>query len=381
MKTLDLGEIQFYWRVADHHQTPKNVVPDFLPFEFTFEESTQLIRQKKNQVILDALEKIYLEEFNVGYLQEGHAMAEGYGNDIINYVEKAIANYIPDAKRLLEVGCGGGYMLNKFRKRGLTVMGVDPSPIAVDKGKEFNYEVIKDFYPSEQGFEKVDIIFHYDVLEHIENHIDFIRAHKKDLNDNGVIMFAVPDDTHCLEIGDVSMVIHEHINYFDKESLKNTVEKGGFKVLDIQQSNYGGVLYCVAQKVESDDHYVDKKGDEKFTEFIRKAESFKTNIKNYIDEVLADPKNTLGVYIALRLCPYLTNYKDNKNIRFFDDDPNLRGKFYDGYHVPVENMNDIAEKPLTHLFIASHSFGNKILARLNEKVNYPIAIKTFKDFI
>ena len=381
MKTLDLGEIQFYWRVADHHQTPKNVVPDFLPFEFTFEESTQLIRQKKNQVILDALEKIYLEEFNVGYLQEGHAMAEGYGNDIINYVEKAIANYIPDAKRLLEVGCGGGYMLNKFRKRGLTVMGVDPSPIAVDKGKEFNYEVIKDFYPSEQGFEKVDIIFHYDVLEHIENHIDFIRAHKKDLNDNGVIMFAVPDDTHCLEIGDVSMVIHEHINYFDKESLKNTVEKGGFKVLDIQQSNYGGVLYCVAQKVESDDHYVDKKGDEKFTEFIRKAKSFKTNIKNYIDEVLADPKNTLGVYIALRLCPYLTNYKDNKNIRFFDDDPNLRGKFYDGYHVPVENMNDIAEKPLTHLFIASHSFGNKILARLNEKVNYPIAIKTFKDFI
>jgi 2-polyprenyl-3-methyl-5-hydroxy-6-metoxy-1,4-benzoquinol methylase len=381
MKTLDLGEIQFYWRVAEQHQTPKNVVPDFLPFEFIFEESTQLIRQKKNKVVLDSLEKIYLEEFNVGYLQEGHAMAEGYGNDISNYVEKAIVEYIPNAKRLLEVGCGGGYMLNKFRKMGLTVMGVDPSPIAVDKGVEFNYEVIKDFYPSKQTFEKVDIIFHYDVLEHIENHIDFIRAHKKDLNDNGVIMFAVPDDTHCLNIGDVSMVIHEHINYFDKESLKNTVEKGGFKVLEIQQSNYGGVLYCVAQKLESDDDYVDKKGDEKFTTFILKAESFNVSIKSYIDAVLSDPKNSLGVYIALRLCPYLTKYKDNKNIRFFDDDPNLRGKFYDGYNVPVESMNDIAEKTLTHLFIASHSFGDKILTRLKEKVNYPIEIKQFKDFI
>src|ERR1043165_4724775 len=110
-RTLNLGEIQFYWRVTEKPNEPKNVVPDFLPFEFVFDESTQLIRQKKDQVILDALEKIYLEEFNVGYLKEGHALAEGYGNDVLRFVKDTIQNHLPNAKRLLEVGCGGGYML------------------------------------------------------------------------------------------------------------------------------------------------------------------------------------------------------------------------------------------------------------------------------
>lgn len=380
-QTLNLGEIQFYWRVTDKPNTPKNVVPDFLPFEFTFEESTQLIRQKKNQVILDALEKIYLEEFNVGYLQEGHALAEGYGNDVLAFVNKTVKQHIPNAKRILEVGCGGGYMLNKFRAMGLEVMGVDPSPIAVVKGKEFGYEVIKDFYPTKQTFNKVDIIFHYDVLEHIENHVEFLKEHKKDLNDNGLIVFAVPDDTECLQIGDISMVIHEHINYFDKESLANTVSKAGFEVLDVQKSNHGGVLYCAARKLNNDGNYKDKTGMAKFEHFINEHQTFRSKITNYIDEILGDEKNTLGIYIALRVAPYLTKYKNNPRLRFFDDDPGLHNKYYDGYQVPIENMQDLIDKPLTHLFIATHSFGAKIQARVKENIKYPVQVKLLNDFI
>lgn len=379
-RTLNLGEIQFYWRVTEKPNEPKNVVPDFLPFEFVFDESTQLIRQKKNQVILDALEKIYLEEFNVGYLQEGHALAEGYGNDVLKFVNGTIQRHLPNAKRLLEVGCGGGYMLNKFRGMGLEVMGVDPSPVAVSKGIEFGYQVIKDFYPSKQSFDKVDIIFHYDVLEHIEDPVAFLSSHKGDLTGNGMIVFAVPDDTECLDIGDVSMVIHEHINYFDRDSLKNSVEKAGFEVLDIQRSNYGGVLYCAARKKDSV-NYVEKKGSSKFDTFIERNHGFKAGILNYIDSVLQNTDQTLGIYIALRVAPYLTKYKNSDKLRFFDDDPGLHGRYYDGFRIPIENMDDLVKKPLTHLFIATHSFGDKIEAKLKQRTQHPMQIKQLKDFI
>lgn len=379
-RTLNLGEIQFYWRVTERPNEPKNVVPDFLPFEFVFDEGTQLIRQKKNQIILDALEKIYLEEFNVGYLQEGHALAEGYGNDVLRFVNETIQKHLPNAKRLLEVGCGGGYMLNKFRGMGLEVMGVDPSPVAVNKGKEFGYQVIKDFYPSKQTFDKVDIIFHYDVLEHIEDPVAFLSSHKGDLTDNGMIVFAVPDDTECLDIGDVSMVIHEHINYFDKDSLKNNVEKAGFEVLDIQRSNYGGVLYCAARKSNSV-NYTEKKGSDKFDKFIKCNQGFKAGILNYIDSVLKDGDQTLGIYIALRVAPYLTKYKNSDKLRFFDDDPGLHGKYYDGFKIPIENMDDLVNKPLSHLFIATHSFGEKIETKLKQRTQHPMQIKQLKDFI
>tara|TARA_B110000046_G_C13025897_1_gene414082 strand:- start:3538 stop:4686 length:1149 start_codon:yes stop_codon:yes gene_type:complete len=377
---VELGKIQFYWRTTDGYNLPKNVVPDFLPFCFAFDESTQLIRQKTNKVVLDALETIYLEEFNVGYLQEGHALAESYGNDVFKFVESAIKNHFTDANKILEIGCGGGYMLNKFKRElGLEIIGVDPSPVAVKTGEKFGYEVIKEFYPPTQTIDKVDIIFHYDVLEHIDKPYEFLKSHKTNLTDNGLIIFAVPDDTECIEAGDASMVIHEHINYFDKNSLKNVVEKSGFDVLDIQQSNHGGVLYCAARKIEGH-NFVPLVGRQKYESFSTKYEVFRKNITSYIDTILEDENNSLGIYIALRVTPYITKYSNNKRIRFFDDDPGIHGKYYDGYDIPVENMEDLQQKPLTHIIVASHSFGELIGSKVAANITYPIEVKLLNEF-
>lgn len=381
-KTYSLGDIQFYWRFTKQPNFPKNVVPDFLPFEFTFEESTQLIRQKTTKTVLDALHTIYLEEFNVGYLQEGHALAESYGNDVVAFVNKVCQSYPHKLKKIAEVGCGGGYMLNKFRKNGFDIVGIDPSPIAVDAGEKFNYEVIKDFYPVQNNIQKFDVIFHYDVLEHIDNPIAFLKAHAKDLSQNGLIIFAVPNDTHCIEVGDASMVIHEHINYFDHQSLRLIVEASGFDIISIENSNYGGVLYCAAKISNKKQERALNYESQKFDQFIFKLNQFKNKLITYVKMIEIKEGNQLGVYIPLRIFPYLSDFISNSKlkVRFFDDDPGVYGKYYDGFNISIENFEDLKKTPVTHIIVASHVFGEKIKNKILSNLSEGIEVKTLADF-
>lgn len=59
---------------------------------------------------------------------------------------------------------------------------------------------------------------------------------------------AVPDCTKSIEMGDISIAIHEHVNYFDEISIRNVIELAGFYPLIIKKAPNGGVLFCAATK-------------------------------------------------------------------------------------------------------------------------------------
>jgi SAM-dependent methyltransferase len=251
MKSTSLGELQFYYRNTNQPNIPVNIVPDFVEFEYDFEEDLQLLIQKRNKNTLGYLDTIYKESFNVGYLQEGHDLASKYGSDFIDYIVNSIKAANPGAKRVSEIGAGGCYILWKLKEFGYEVAAIDPSPIAHEKGREFGIEVVPEFYPSENYIPKSDVIIHYDVLEHIDNTQGFLKSNLKELNDNGIVVFAVPDCTDNIKTGDISMFIHQHLNYFDDESLANLMKSAGFDLISIGKSSYGGVLYCCAKKSDS----------------------------------------------------------------------------------------------------------------------------------
>ena len=56
--------------------------------------------------------------------------------------------------RYLDVGCGGGFLLDHFRNHGWTVSGIEPSPVAVEFASErFGIDVfcgeLLDYQPPE----------------------------------------------------------------------------------------------------------------------------------------------------------------------------------------------------------------------------------------
>jgi len=380
--SLPIGPVSFYWRMATSYQSG-NVVPDFLPFEFSFNERLQLIVQKENQEVINSLHKIYQEEFNVGYLQEGHSLAEKYGNDFMRFIKESIALAECKVNRVTEIGCGAGYLLNSLKQEGYSVTGIDPSPIARKKGMEYGFEVIQDFYPTEQISSASELIFHYDVLEHIVDPVQFLESHKQHLDEDGCVAFAVPDCTSYIADGDISMILHEHINYFDEESLRLTVEAAGYRVLLLQKSQYGGVLFCAASPMKSTSapHNLYRGLEqEKFQTFARKYDYMLNNLKDYMEAVINKPGCSLGFYVPLRAIPYLSVLNYRQGVRFFDDDPGIHRKYFDGFNIAVENFDDLKRVPTTHIIIASSVFGNVIGSRIRNQISEDIEIKNILDF-
>ena len=362
---LDLGKLSFYWRMTSRPNTPENPVPDFVDFSFSFLEEYQLLIQTRNSQTWQYLETIYKENYNVGYLQDGHALAENYGGDFIKFINYAIEKFNPNIKRVSEIGAGGCYILKQLKKQGYSVAAIDPSPIAHKAGLEFGIDVIPDFYPSDREMTKSDMMIHYDVLEHVPDPAAFLRNHKKDLTSNGLILFAVPDCTPYIEKGDISMILHEHLNYYNSVSLENVVRAAGFEPLEIRKADYGGVLYCVA-KVDALNTWTPRKGNDDFTTFVNNSNRLVQKVNAFVAEGTSNG-NTLGCYIPLRVTPYLSIAKITGGIRFFDDNPGLYQQYFDGFNTPVENFSDLVKKPVSHILIMSFAFGDKIKQKILEQ--------------
>ncbi|KYG81136.1 class I SAM-dependent methyltransferase [Roseivirga echinicomitans] len=381
-REIKLGKLPFYWRMTDKPNSPVNPVPDFVDFSFEFNEDYQLIIQKRNDQTWGYLETIYKEDYNVGYLQEGHDLAISYGGDFLEFIEQSIDKLNPSTKRISEVGAGGCYILGKLKEKGFDVAAIDPSPIAIQAGAELGIEVIEDFYPTSNEMPKTDMIIHYDVLEHVLEPSAFIKEHAKDLNTGGLIAFAVPDCTRYIDSGDMSMILHEHLNYFDQESLRNVVESAGFEVLSIRPADFGGVLYCVAKVSETKD-WTAKKGTSKFEKFDKNLHTLKNKVVDLINLGLQE-NNTLGCYIPLRAMPYLAiaDIGSNNNIRFFDDNAGIYNQYFDGFEIKVENFQDVVDEPVTHMVIMSAAFGQKIKNKIIDKIGKDkMVIYCLDDFI
>jgi 2-polyprenyl-3-methyl-5-hydroxy-6-metoxy-1,4-benzoquinol methylase len=380
-EALNLGKLQFYWRMRNNPETEPNVVPDFVDFAFSFDPINQLIIQQKNQKTLEYLDTIYKENFNVGYLQDGHALANLYGDDFLNLLIEGVQNYNPKAKKITEIGAGGCFILNQLKEQDFTVQAIDPSPISVESGRKLGIEVIEEFYPCDKHNILSDLIFHYDVLEHIENPVTFLNHNYDDLEEGGIVVMAVPDCTEYIKYGDVSMILHEHINYFDEHSLKNVVQASKLNLLTIKKSNYGKVLYCIARKEKYSNPNTLSSDHRKFELFKNNLLSLKDNILNHIISE-GEQGKSIGFYIPLRALPYLSllNNKEEYSIRFFDDNPALKNTFFDGFNIPVENMENLITSPVDTLYILSEAFGDKIKSKVIDQTN-SINIFTLKDFL
>ena len=360
---MKIKKLPFYWRLKDRDEA--NIVPDFFNFEFGFDASLQLIIEKRSSSILDSLETIYSAESNIGYLQDGNEIAKPYGTDFFNYICSTLKSFGNKSSFILEIGCGGCTVLEELKKVGYKVIGIDPSPLAIRAGKSKGINIINEFFPSTIFNENVGAIFHSDVLEHVADPVVFLKHQKKQLTKNGIVIISVPDATEGIEYGDISMAMHQHLNYFDKESLANTVEAAGLRVVDIQVAGYGGSLYCTAINSE-EVNYTLKKHELKFQSFVSKQKEVMNAIIGKIESDLISNK-TIGFYVPLRALPYVSQLRDYSGIRFFDDTKPWYNKSFDGIEIYIENMEDLERNPVESLYIMSLTFGTVIKNKIESK--------------
>jgi len=199
----------------------------------------------------DELVQIYSEEYyidNKPLYIENSLKDKDWWNCVYEERYSILERLIPSGKKkLLDIGSGPGLFLDFGRKRGWEVKGIEPSKIAADFSRnELGLDIENIFLDRHNAnkFSKFDVVTMFEVLEHLNNPIEMINIAKSMLKDNGVLVIVVPNDFNPLQkIARDHLDIEpwwisppHHLNYFDKNSLKDVMENNGLSIVEEEVS-------------------------------------------------------------------------------------------------------------------------------------------------
>jgi 2-polyprenyl-3-methyl-5-hydroxy-6-metoxy-1,4-benzoquinol methylase len=144
-------------------------------------------------------------------------------------------------KRLLDVGCSTGILLQAAKEMSYEVYGVEPSRWAVDYvkaklGLEDVFCGSLETYPAQEGY--FDVVTLMDVIEHLPNPRHSLEIIRRLLKPEGKIIILTPDIgsfTAKLFKSAWWCIIPEHLFYFSRETLKHLLDQTGF-VIEKQRS-------------------------------------------------------------------------------------------------------------------------------------------------
>lgn len=361
---VELPEMPLYWRIRRDAGERHPAIPQRWPYVFDTIRALGLLIEERSEPLLACLKRIYEAESNVGFLQDGHTLSKGYGGDFLDFIQRMLAPLA--LRRIVEIGCGACYLLERLQAAGYEVTGIDPSPIAIAKGREKGIRVIADFFPSPKLDFKADLMFHVDVFEHVPDPVAFLGSQREHLSADGYVIINTPDCTASIAAGDLSIAFHQHLNSFDERSLHDTVVAAGLHVVTIEKSKFGGSLYCLASVRAPAAAFAVTVPAGRAEAYFSKAAGAQARFRALAEPLLAAGKRT-GFYMPLRAIPYLASIGRFEGFRIFDDIAHWHGGYIDGLDQPIENFEDLARDPVDHLFVMSLTFGEvvkqKVLAR------------------
>ena len=146
-------------------------------------------------------------------------------------IRKIITSTYPDysGKRILEVGCGTGYVLRELDHMGFRVTGIDmhPEGLVYAKKRVPNARLVRgDLFTYKPG-KPFDAIGIFDVVEHIEQDIEALQHCARLLSHHGRLFLTVPAREELRSVYDD---ISGHKRRYTKEALSRVLEKAGFRI-------------------------------------------------------------------------------------------------------------------------------------------------------
>jgi len=148
--------------------------------------------------------------------------------------------YITANSKVLDIGSYYGELFEFYRQKGIAITGIGIDPNIDSDHKYADFELIKDFFPSQKiKEENFDIIVMLAVLEHIpmEQITDFAKNCNQKLKIGGKVIITVPSKRVDYILNALlffklinGMELEQHYGY-DIDKTQNLFEDKGFKLI------------------------------------------------------------------------------------------------------------------------------------------------------
>lgn len=180
------------------------------------------------------------------YKAEEYVSHSNTTKGVVNKLYHSVRNYTLKQKlklisshvsrgTMLDYGCGTGMFLNVCKNDGWETYGMEPDDNARKMSIEKGLDVFsdKDKVSDRIADKKFNAITLWHVLEHVTDMEATLSFFKSKLNDDGVLIIAVPNhvsyDAQYYKEFWAAYDVPRHLHHFDINSMTSLVEKAGFK--------------------------------------------------------------------------------------------------------------------------------------------------------
>ena len=306
------------------------------------------------------------------------------------YVDMMVERFRFNASsQVIEIASNDGYLLQYFKEYNIPVLGVDPTAntaeVAISKG----IPTIVDFFDA--GFAqkhladkqiRADLILGNNVLAHVPDINDFVKGVKIALKDTGVVTFEFPHLMRLVEECQFDTIYHEHFSYLSFTVVKRIFENQGLEMFDVQElPTHGGSLRIFAK--HTGDHSKEispnvaallkreeaagMKNMNYYNDFQQRVEEIKYAVWEFLIKARRDGRKVIG-YGAAAKGNTLLNYcgvKGTDLIQFaVDASPHKQNRYLPASHIPVRDLNSIAEYKPDYVIILPWNLKKEISEQL-----------------
>jgi SAM-dependent methyltransferase len=138
----------------------------------------------------------------------------------------------PGTRRVLDLACNDGTLLESFRAQGCEVTGVDPAVNLVDHARSKGLAVVEGYWPAvaPQVTGPFDLISACNVLAHVFDPVSFLKSALERLSDRGMLVVEFPYARDLIRHGEWDTIYHEHLSYFLAGPFLRLIERLGATV-------------------------------------------------------------------------------------------------------------------------------------------------------
>ena len=287
---------------------------------------------------------------------------------------------------VIEVASNDGYLLQHFRKRGISVLGVEPAANVAVAARARGIETEVAFFGVETARRlaasgrKADLMAANNVLAHVPDIRDFVAGFAALLKPQGVVTFEFPHVLNLIEKVQFDTIYHEHFSYLSLITVERVLAATGLKAIDVEElPTHGGSLRLFAS-LSGADHLPTTRLDalrEKeraarldspagYAGFQAKVEAVRDGFLAYLAQARAAGRRIAAYGAAAKGNTFL-NYcgvGPGDMICCFDRSPAKQGKLLPGSHIEVRPAEALGEVRPDDLVILPWNLADEVMAQV-----------------